>query len=282
MRPQFIGRQRELGALERAWREPRAALVPIYGRRRVGKTELILRFCKGKPGVYYAATQGTRAYQIRTFLRAAAERLGQSWLGESSIDDWRQVLKLVTGVSGAARQEPMVLVLDEFQWLCEAAPELPSLLQQLWDQEWQREPGFMIILCGSYLGFMERAVLGSKSPLFGRRTAQILLEPFEYREAAEFFPDWSAEQQARAYFVCGGVPYYLQTFDQGRSLGQNVIANFLTVEAPLFREPDFLLREELREVGSYSAVIEAIAEGKCSPTHIAGLTGLSPSQLPYF
>lgn len=282
MRSQFIGRRRELAALERAWREPRAALIPVYGRRRVGKTELILHFCEGKPGIYYAATQGTRAYQVRTFLRAAAEQLGQSWLAEAATEDWQQALKLAGRVPRRGGHKGQVLVLDEFQWLCEAAPELPSLLQQRWDQEWQHDSRFMLILCGSYLGFMERAVLGSKSPLFGRRTGQILLEPFDYQEAGEFFPHWALEQRARAYFVCGGIPYYLKAIDPEQSLAQNVTSNFLNVDAPLFREPDFLLREELRDVGAYATVIEAIAEGRSRPAHMAAFAGMSSSQLPYF
>lgn len=151
--------------------------------------------------MYYAATQGTRAFQIRTFLRAAAEALGRSWLAESAIEDWQGALKLAVGTASERRAPRLVVVLDEFQWLCETAPELPSIIQQLWDQHWQRDQRLMLILCGSHVGFMERAVLGSKSPLFGRRTGQIVLEPFGYREAAKFHPQWSLEDRARARFA---------------------------------------------------------------------------------
>jgi len=278
----FIGRKNELAALERAYAQPRAALIPVYGRRRVGKTQLILQFCLSKPHIYYAATQGTRAFQIRTFLRAAAEGLGRSWLAQSAVEDWQEALKLAVGAASERRAPRLVLVLDEFQWLCETAPELPSILQQLWDQYWQRDEGLMLILCGSYVGFMERAVLGSKSPLFGRRTGQIVLEPFGYQEAAEFHPRWSLEDRARAYFVCGGIPAYLRALSPSESLPQNLIASFLAVDAPLSREPDFLLREELREVGTYSTIIEAIAEGKATHKAIAACAGIASNHLPYF
>lgn len=96
-----------------------------------------------------------------------------------------------------------MLVLDEFQWTVEASPELPSVLQHLWDRRWKDGNDVMLVLCGSYVGFMEREVLGKKSPLFGRRTAQIFLQPFGYEEAARFHPACSLVDRAKIYFLCG-------------------------------------------------------------------------------
>jgi predicted AAA+ superfamily ATPase len=84
--------------------------------------------------------------------------------------------------------------------------------------------------------------------LFGRRTAQILLKPFSYREAASFHPNWSLGELAHAYFICGGIPYYLNSFSQRDTVATNIEKNVLDEFAPLYREPDFLLREELREL----------------------------------
>jgi len=140
----------------------------------------------------------------------------------------------------------------------------------------------MLILCGSYVGFMEREVLGRKSPLFGRRTGQILLRPFSYREAAAFHPGWSREEQARASFICGGVPLYLRFFDPKQSVEKNIETTILDEFAPLFREPDFLLREELREVESYYAVLLAIADGHGNHRAIAQRTGLAERSLHYY
>jgi AAA+ ATPase superfamily predicted ATPase len=140
----------------------------------------------------------------------------------------------------------------------------------------------MLILCGSFVGFMEREVLGKQSPLFGRRTAQIHLQPFGYREAAAFHPRWSLTNRARAYFVCGGVPLYLKAFDEARSFESNVESNLLSEFAPLFREPEFLLREELRGVESYHAVLHAIAAGQATIRTIAQASGLPERSLPYY
>src|SRR5690606_26779237 len=135
-----------------------------------------------------------------------------------------------------------VLALDEFQWMAQASPELPSVLQELWDLRWKRSGKVVLILCGSFIGFMEREVLGKKSPLFGRRTAQIHLKPLSHLEAAEFHPGWSLAERARTYFVCGGVPLYLEMFAEARSFEQNVELAILDEHSPLAREPDFLLR----------------------------------------
>ncbi|NJL27683.1 MAG: ATP-binding protein [Thermoanaerobaculia bacterium] len=161
-------------------------------------------------------------------------------------------------------------------------PELPSLLQERWDRRWRSSGKVMLILCGSYVGFMEREVLGRQSPLFGRRTGQILLRPFSHLEAAQFHPALSLVDRARTYFVCGGIPYYLRFFSDQRSIEMNLAAELLTEHAALFREPDFLLREELREVENYYAVLLAVATGKTSHQAIARETQIAPQSLHYY
>jgi AAA+ ATPase superfamily predicted ATPase len=125
-------------------------------------------------------------------------------------------------------------------------------------------------------------VLGKKSPLFGRRTAQILLRPFGYREAARFHPRFSRVDQARTYFLCGGVPLYLKRFTDDRSIEANLAAELLDEYAPLYREADFLLREELREVTLYYAILSAMAAGHSTIQEIAQQTGQDPRSLSYY
>jgi hypothetical protein len=272
-----VGRAAELAALERHYKGARSGLIPVYGRRRIGKTELLLHFATKKPTVYFTASDKLRTPQIVDFVRAAAEWLGAAHLAEAAPTSWEAALKLVIGSAPAGRK--LVLVLDEFQWLCASSPELPSVLQRLWDLEWQRGNRLLLILCGSFIGFMEREVLGARSPLHGRRTAAIRLEPFGFREAAEFHPKWSREEQARAYFVCGGVPAYLRRFDPARSVAQNIATEFFAVDAFFQREPDFLLREELAEVKQAASVLEATARGRHSQGEIAKAIGLSTAAL---
>jgi len=276
----FIGRQKELSLLEDAYATKQSALIPVYGRRRVGKSELILRFLGSKPGIYYLGKMAPAALQIREFLKEAARALDEPLLSSLTANSWSEVFAAVT--NKCKSRAKFVIVLDEFQWMVEASPELPSVLQENWDRSWKNSSNMVIILCGSYIGFMEREVLGRKSPLFGRRTAQILLRPFSYLEAAEFHPRWSLLNRALVYFICGGIPLYLRFFNQAHSLERNIEVKLLDEFGPLFREPEFLLREELRDVENYYAVLTAVAAGCATNQAIASQTGIPERSLHYY
>ena len=280
---EFVGRDTELRLLAQAFESPRSALIPIYGRRRVGKSELILRFLAGRPGVYYLGQQSAAGLQVREFLAEAGRALDVPLLAELRVGDWRQALLTVTRQWTAAHPgAKLVLALDEFQWMAAASPGLLSALQHCWDREWKKSGSVVLLLCGSYLGFMEREVLGKASPLFGRRTAQIHLQPFGYLDAARFHPRWSPEDRAKAYFLVGGLPQYLLCLDDARSIARNVRRALLDEFAPLFHEPEFLLREELREVAPYHAVLFAVASGHGAAPAIAAAAELPERNLPYY
>lgn len=278
--PDFVGRGRELEVLESAYRGPGPAFVPVYGRRRIGKSELILHFLRDKPGLYHVGKLAPAPLQLRELLESAAQLLDDPLVAHLPDDDWRRALGAIVERWRGPRR--LVIALDEFQWTAEAAQGLPSILQELWDRSWRRGNKVMLILCGSFVGFMEREVLGKQSPLHGRRTAQIKLAPFTYREAAAFHPGWSRVDQATAYFLCGGVPLYLRAFAPGRSIRSNVEATLLAEHAPLFSEPEFLLREELRDVQRYHAVLWAIAGGHVTIQAIARAAGLPERGLSYW
>ena len=279
----FIGRDPELGLLQRAFQSSRSEFIPIYGRRRVGKSELILKFMARKRGVYFLGQQSSTALQVREFLAEAARALGMPLLAELRTAGWQQALRTVSEQwAGANPGTKLVLALDEFQWIAAASPSLISELQHCWDRWWRDAGNVMLLLCGSYLGFMEREVLGRKSPLFGRRTAQIHLQPFGYRDAARFHPRWSPADQARAYFLVGGLPQYLLCLDDHRSIDANIREHLLAEFAPLFHEPAFLLREELREIAPYQALLHAVASGHTTAPAIAAAAGLPERNLHYY
>ena len=280
---EFVGRRKELKALARAVDSPRSEFVPVYGRRRVGKSELILRFMAERPGVYYLGKQSPADLQIGEFLAEAARALHLPLLAELRIDSWRQALNAVVEQWSAIHPGgKLILALDEFQWIAAASPGLVSELQQCWDRHWKPAGNVVLIVCGSYIGFMERDVLGKTSPLFGRRTAQIHLQPFGYQEAAAFHPHWSVADQARAHFLVGGIPQYLLCLDDTRSVETNIREQMLDEFAPLFHEPTFLLREELREVAPYHAILFAVASGAPTIRTIAETTGLPERNLHYY
>ena len=276
----FLGRSKELALLEEEHAAARSSMVVLYGRRRVGKSELLLEFLRERRGLYFVGKQAPGALQLRELSREAARLLDEPLLANLPDDDWRGALREI--VERGTLDGRMLLVLDELPWTAQAAPELPSVLQELWDRYWKKNGKLTLVLCGSYLGFMEREVLGSKSPLFGRRTAQIKLQPFSPVEAAGFHPSWSRADQARAYFLCGGIPLYLEMFESGRSVRQNVERALLTEFAPLFREPDFLLRTELRELDNYYAVLLALAAGTATLADLSKETGVARGSISYY
>ena len=279
----FIGRAKELDLLAGAFESPRAEFIPIYGRRRVGKSELILKFMAGRPGVYYLGQQSPAALQVREFLEESARALDMPLLAELRAMDWREALSTVAAQWERVRPgSKLILALDEFQWIAASSPDLISALQECWDRRWKGAGNVMLLLCGSYLGFMEREVLGKTSPLFGRRTAQIHLQPFGYLEAARFHPRWSETDRAKAYFLVGGLPQYLLCLDDTRSIAHNVRRHLLDEFAPLFHEPAFLLREELREIAPYHAILFAAASGPGAVRDIAATAGMPDRNLNYY
>ena len=277
---QFVGRERERRVLEQAWASSVGAFVPVYGRRRIGKSTLLLHFLEKKRGLYHVGKVAPAELQVRELLQTAAAVLEQPLLGQLATTTWKEAIEQVE--QAWPKNERMVLVLDEFQGTCSASPELPSVLQELWDRKWKKSGRVMLVLCGSFVGFMEREVLGKKSPLYGRRTAQIHLQPLDWYESTLLHPHWGLEQQTEAYFLCGGVPQYLLTFDPKKSVRTNIEATLLDEFAPLYREPEFLLREELREVEKYHAVLYAVANGHGTQRQIAQATGLPERSLHYW
>jgi uncharacterized protein len=275
----FIGRRHYLSVLEGAWRSQDSAFIPIYGRRRVGKSEMIVHFMEDKNGIYFLGKRASARAQIQEFLTTAARALNEPLLAKTQVGSWKAALELVD--SRWTKPGKLILALDEFQWTVEASAELPSVMQEFWDRRWAKSGRIVLILCGSYLGFMEREVLGKRSPLFGRRTAQILLRPFSHIEAAAFHPGLSTDDHARIYAICGGIPAYLLAFDQSRSVEQNIADKVLEESSALAQEPEFLLREELRDLVPYHAVLMALANGKASPAELSKATGIDARALPY-
>lgn len=277
---QFVGRKRELRALEKAFQLHGSSFMPVYGRRRVGKSELIKHFIRNKKALYYLGKQAPAKMQLNEFLRNGALALQQPLLEHASAADWRQAISLV--IEQVPSEEKIVLVMDEFQWTAEACPELPSVLQSFIDNDWDGKCKVFLILCGSYLGFMEKKVLGEKSPLFGRRAGQIFLKPFSYLEAGEFHPDWSATDKTKVFSICGGIPYYLNFFSETDSIDANICNNFLNEFSALAREPEFLLREELKELKKYFGILMALSSGAVTNREMARITDIDERALLYY
>lgn len=253
----FVNRSEELGALDRLWQANAAQLFVLYGRRRVGKTELLQQFCRNKRAVYFLAAQVREADHLRSMTEAIRGALPDPLLEALRFDQWEPVFSYLGRL---AQSERLVVVLDEFQYLCDSNPALPSLLQRFWDLHGHRTRLFLV-LCGSHISFMEREVLAERSPLYGRRTGQQHLLPLSFRDSSLFFPDYRPRDRLIAYGLLGGMPAYLKFFDPRRSIRDNAIDQMLRPQGYLHDEVNFLLRTELKDPRTYASLLRAIADG---------------------
>jgi AAA+ ATPase superfamily predicted ATPase len=274
----FIGRTGELRVLDELAVSGRPELFVLYGRRRVGKTELLQQLCARHRSVYFLAAQVRDRDNLAAFQKALQETLADQHLHEIQFNDWGAALNYAAERAGGER---LIVVLDEFPYLCEANTGLPSILQRFWDQRGKRS-SLMLVLCGSQVSFMEQEVLAERSPLFGRRTAQRRLEPLRPSEALAFFPSWSSEDALLAYGILGGMPAYLRRFQEDLSLDENLMREVLRPEGYLFDEVQFLLRAELQNPATYNSILGAIARGAERVGDIALAVGVdSPTANKY-
>jgi AAA+ ATPase superfamily predicted ATPase len=263
----FIGREQELGALRREMDRSRASLIVVLGRRRVGKSTLLLEATRERQTIYYQATRVAPSMNLSLFKTEVARVLGADPLLDS-LADWQGVLAYLEGAANE-RAPGLVIVLDEFPYLCDGDPALPSVLQKFWDGIRTRRTPLNLVLCGSKISFMDE-LLAEKNPLHGRQTLKLDLGPLPYRDAARFFPGWSLEDRLYAYAIFGGIPYYLNLANPGASLEENVLDLVLAKGAPLSDEPNNLLQAELRDVTRYATILRAVAEGCTTSGEIIG------------
>jgi hypothetical protein len=271
----FVNRRSELELLEKHYESGRAELFVLYGRRRVGKTELLAHFCQGKRHVFFVADQVPEPILRVNFSKAINDVIFGAGQVSAVYNTWDD---LFNTLANQAQSERLVVVIDEFPYLVAADPSLASILQRMWDRT-LKNTQIMLILNGSYIGMMEETVLGYNAPLYGRRTAQYLLEPLEFIDAQLFFPSYPAEDRLRAYAVYGGTPAYLQTIQPDQSLKSNILEGILTRGSALYDEVRFVLQQELREPRNYFAVLQAIASGNTRQNEIkqaAGLDNIAP------
>ncbi|PKZ84673.1 ATP-binding protein [Lactobacillus crispatus] len=261
----FVGRHQELEQLNQAYQENDFQFTVIYGRRRIGKTSLINEFLKDKKAIYYVALEENAEDNLKRFSDAISIFKNTDQGGKEKFANFEECFKEITRL---AQKQRVILVIDEFPYLAKAYPTISSMLQSYIDHEF-KETNLFLILCGSSMSFMERQVLGYQSPLYGRRTLALKLEPFKLSEAHEMLPKLSKEDAFIINTVCGGVPQYLSYMSDSMSVADNIKKNFLSKSGRLFDEPNNLLQQELRDPTNYNSIINAIASGASKHSKIA-------------
>lgn len=268
----FVNRKEEIDFFERKFQEKVPQVIILYGRRRVGKSRLMREFLKGKKSVYFLSSRTVPEIQAAEFARVAADALGDETFEDVKYD-WLSFFKHLAG-----SKERIVIAIDEFPYLIESDKSTPSVFQKIIDL-YLVNSNISLILCGSSVGMMETEVLGYNSPLYGRRTGQWKLGPMKIRELHEFLPKYNAEQLIHTYAVVGGVPFYLNRFDDSVDIFENISREILSKGEILNEEAEFLLREEVREPKTYFSILNAIAFGNTTFDRIMNYTGIDKNSI---
>ena len=265
----FVDRDAELDHLTDCYNSDRAEFVVIYGRRRLGKSELVRQSIADRAdAVYYQAVESTASNQLEQFVDTAVTQFPAL---QNVRRDWEALLE-------ALGEQDAIVVIDEFPFLIQDDDALPSRIQRVWDLTLQ-ETAMTLVLVGSSISVMEENVLSGSAPLYGRRTATLDLAPLSVADARQFFPAYDPETAIAAWSIYGGTPYYLQTIDPDEPLRVNVQASILSERGLLYSEPEFLLRTELRQPNTYFSILRALAHGRHAPNEIAGMAGVESGSL---
>ncbi len=273
---QFINREKELKFLEKRYLSDKSELIVIYGRRRIGKTELILKFAKDKPHIYLLATEKPIKDNLKDLQNLMANYLQDELFKLAKIEDFEKLFKEFLKRKG---KEKTIIIIDEFPILIERYKPIISIFQRIWDTLISNRKDIMLILCGSSVGMMETEVLGYKSPLYGRRTGQWKVEEIEFWYLNHFFPKYEFTELIKIYGVVGGIPGYLTRFDADKTLKENLIENVFSKGSYLYEEAEILLKQELREPANYFAILKAVSAGKRKFGEIVNETDLDKSMI---
>ena len=267
----FFNRNDELAALDERLSSSRAEYFVLYGRRRVGKSRLLLRFGERCRQLYFEASAGSRGDQLEDLSAELARFTGSRLYEEQPLTSWRAAFAAFGELLGAGRT---MIVLDEFQFIARQEPEIGSLLNRFVDEHVEN-PDLLLCISGSDVSFFERSVVGYGATTYGRRTGSLRLRPFPWSEIGAFAPGWGIEELVRAWAVFGGVPYYLKEIDPEQSLAEAIRRAVLYPDGLLREEPRFLLSQEsrLRDTDTYMSCLRAIAAGATRLNEIAQRIG---------
>ena len=252
---QFWGRVKEQKKIHTLLSSGYQQTALVYGRRRVGKSELIKQCLRDSSlkSIYYECKQTTEMNNVESLAELLAEAFGFPPLAFKNIE------ALLDFFFKQAQQLPLVLVLDEYPYLREAVKGMDSILQDLIDK-YQENSHLKLIICGSYVDMMKSLLL-VHNPLYGRVSLTIDLKPMNYRESALFYSSFNDEDKVRLYSVFGGIPYYNRLIDATKSVKENIIDLIASPGARLEMEISLYLRSELAKIANANEVFETLAKG---------------------
>jgi AAA+ ATPase superfamily predicted ATPase len=266
----FIGRETELNILEERINSNKAEFMLIFGRRRIGKTELVKRIIAQHGGIILMGREESKKLQLEHFSRLLAEHFDDDFLKKQSFTNWDAFFEYIYEKSKINRT---IIALDEFPYLVKEEKALPSILQDHWDNKLKNSYIFLFLM-GSSISMMER-LMEYKSPIYGRRTGQIKLQPFQFKDVAKFIKN--TQKAVELYCVFGGTPAYITDVDHSKNIVDNINEKILRMDSYIYQDVRFVLMEELNEPRYYFSIMEAITAGNVSLGEIMNYTGLERS-----
>jgi AAA+ ATPase superfamily predicted ATPase len=256
------------------WEGETSDLYIVRGRRRAGKSFLLSHFVRSVDGVYYQATKKTEREQLATLTRIIGRHFDDPALQRVSFDSWEDLFSYCVERTAG---EKFLLVLDEFPYLMDAAPALPSIIQAIWDHDL---PGtrFKLVLSGSHITAMKR-LTEADQPLYGRRTGLIQVDPFNYQHVGECVPNYTAQDKIRVYGMFGGLPGHLALIQDSRTLVENAAKVILRSTGRLHEEAPHSFDAFVADAAVHNSIVEAIASGETRWHKISSKVGKSASSL---
>lgn len=261
----FVNRFEELKLLDDKWKGDKAQFVVIYGRRRIGKTEIIKQFMDGKKGIYFLGRLESKKDQLERISNSLSNFFSDPVIKKSALNSWDAVFEYIN-----QKNKKIVLAIDEFPYVVKTSPEILSILQDYWDNK-LRSSKIFLVLCGSSLPMMEKYVFDYKTPIYGRRTLNIKVPSLTFNDALKFLLNLDLEGAIKTYAVLGGTPAYLLEFEKNLN---NTIRKICSKQSFLLREPEFILREEVSEPRLFFSILHAVSIGKTTSGEITNQTGL--------
>lgn len=269
----FIGREEELTYLNKVYSSSKKQLILVYGRRRLGKTTLIKKSLENQKGIYYLMTNDTANTNLQSFKEILSETLQEPIINDIEANSWESFFKKILRFI----PNNYIIILDEIPYLFSKSQSIISEFQKIYD-EYCSEKHIKLVLCGSSISIMDE-ISSHSSPLYGRRTGKIHLQPFSIKETNKFLKLNNIEDTFKYHLIFSGVPYYLEQIDTQRSFSQNIEDLFFSKTTIFDDEVQFLLKEEFREIRNYLSILRAIAKGKNTYSLISQSIDIKESSL---
>ena len=270
----FIGRKEELFALQELYKKNNFQMVVIFGRRRVGKTTLVNKFIENNKckSISFISTEMTESELLLRMGNDVLDSLEPTLSNKMKFESFDSIFDFI---AEKAKSEKIIFAIDEYPYLAKSCPYMNSLLQKYIDHKWKTSNLYFLLL-GSLVSFMREDVLSSSAPLHGRANLEIRMKPFDYKETAQFVPNYSAEQKAIVYGLTGGIAKYLEQFNDAFTLDDNIEKLFFSRNA-FFSDEQIktIITSEKSNPIAYNSIINAIAGGKTKYNEIQSATGMS-------